>query len=34
MEGSDAVGRVELSPKLLTLSYLTPRWPKKSLPTQ
>ena len=32
IEGSDAVGRVELSPPLLTLSDLTPRWPgKKSL---
>ena len=29
IEGSDAVGRVELSPPLLTLSDLTPRWPRK-----
>jgi len=29
IEGSDAVGRVELSPPLLTLSDLTPRWPTK-----
>jgi hypothetical protein len=26
---SAAVGRVELSPPLLTLSDLTPRWPAK-----
>jgi transposase len=29
IEGSEAVGRVELSPPLLTLSDLTPRWPEK-----
>jgi len=29
IEGSEAVGRVELSPPLLTLSDLTPRWPGK-----
>ncbi len=29
IEGSDAIGRVELSPPLLTLSDLTPRWPAK-----
>ena len=29
IEGSAAVGRVELSPPLLTLSDLTPRWPGK-----
>ena len=29
IEGSDAVGRVELSPPLLTLSDLSPRWPRK-----
>ena len=30
IEGSEAVGRVELSPPLLTLSDLTPKWPKKN----
>ena len=30
IEGSEAIGRVELSPPLLTLSDLTPRWPKKN----
>ena len=30
IEGSDAIGRVELSPPLLTLADLTPRWPQKS----
>src|SRR3954467_193753 len=29
IEGSEAIGRVELSPPLLTLSDLTPRWPEK-----
>ncbi len=29
IEGSEAVGRVELSPPLLTLSDLTPRWHEK-----
>lgn len=29
IEGSEAIGNVELSPPLLTLSDLTPRWPKK-----
>lgn len=30
IEGSEAVGRVELSPPLLTLADLSPRWRKKS----
>jgi len=30
IEGSEAIGRVELSPPLLTLSDLTPKWPKKN----
>ena len=30
IEGSEAIGRVELSPPLLTLSDHTPKWPKKS----
>jgi len=30
IEGSAAVGRVELSPPLLTLADLSPRWPKKA----
>ena len=29
IEGSEAIGNVELSPPLLTLSDLTPRWPGK-----
>jgi len=29
IEGSEAVGRVDLSPPLLTLADLTPRWPQK-----
>ena len=29
IEGSEAIGRVELSSPLLTLSDLTPRWPGK-----
>jgi transposase len=29
LEGSAAVGRIELSPPLLTLADLSPRWPKK-----
>lgn len=32
IEGSQAVGRVELSPPLLTLADLSPRWRKKSDP--
>ena len=33
IEGSEAVGRVELSPPLLTLRDLTPRWPEKKPPS-
>jgi hypothetical protein len=29
IEGSAAVGRIELSPPLLTLADLAPRWPRK-----
>lgn len=29
IEGSEAIGRVDLSPPLLTLADLTPRWPEK-----
>lgn len=32
IEGSDAVGRVELSPPLMTLADLSPRWPKRNAP--
>jgi len=30
IEGSEAIGRVDLSPPLLTLADLTPRWPRKN----
>ena len=30
IEGSDVVGRVALSPPLLTLADLSPRWPAKN----
>jgi transposase len=34
IEGSEAIGRVALSPPLLTLADLSPRWPKKKPSTE